>query len=597
VWSDLAAQRRLERSLALVRLGAVPFVASQVLIGWIANDFTIWPWLITAVMAAGAVLLYVLSRAEHDARDQRALAIAALAFDTAIFSAFALASSYEVTAPTRAGLILPVAEAALRFAVAGALIVTAATAPVLIASEYLRTTYTASSSFRWDAIVFQLALQAALGLLVGWLVAQLDRERRVAETRAVEAEALRDELGRRVDLLEAANRCARALASSLDLDQAFSAFIRELRGLIEFERTTLVLVEGDSAEVMATAGRGADSMFPPGTRREIAGSGLEAVLEGRLLHRADIDPPQYPEEQELLAAGLRARVLAPLQVGPRTIGMLGIVRAQPGSFTDEEIELASLLGRLVATAVQNIRSYEAERRTVEELRRLSALRADFVSLVSHELRSPMAAVIGAARTLEGRWRELTPEQRDSFLALIGDETTRLADLISDVLDTSRIDAGTFTFSFGDVDVGALVREVVSTAAVGQDEVRVTAEVSGTLPQLRGDRRRLRQVLQNLVENAIKYSDAGGVVRVRAATANGAMRVDVTDDGPGVPFGDERVIFEKFGRASGSRTRPGTGLGLFISRSIAEAHGGTLELDPLPSRGARFVLELPIDPRS
>jgi len=312
-----------------------------------------------------------------------------------------------------------------------------------------------------------------------------------------------------------------------------------------------------------------------------------------LLYRPDINPPEYPEEETLLAAGLRSRVLAPLQVGPRTIGMLGIVREEPASFTDEEIELASLLGRLVATAVQNIRSYEAGRRTVEELRRLSALRADFVSLVSHELRSPMAAVIGAARTLEGRWRELTPEQRDSFLALIGDETNRLAELISDVLDTSRIDAGTFTFSFGAVDVGDLIREVVAASQVGQDELRITAEVSGSLPQLRGDRKRLRQVLQNLVDNAIKYSGSGGEIRVQANAVDGSMRVDVSDDGPGVPFGDERVIFEKFGRASGSRGKPGTGLGLFISRSIVEAHGGSLELDRQPARGATFVLELPI----
>jgi signal transduction histidine kinase len=592
--TDLVSQRRLERSLAFVRLGAVPFVASQVLISWVANGFSIWPWLITAGMGVGAVVLYFLGRADLGARDRRTLAVAGLTFDTAVFSAFALASSYEVSAPTRQGLILPVAEAALLFAVAGALVVTAATAPVLVASEYLRITYTASGPFRWDAIVFQLALEAALGMLVGWLVGQLGRERREVGGRAAEAERLRDELGRRVDLLEAANRCARALASSLELDQAFSAFVRELRGLIAHHRTTLVLVEGDRAEVIATAGKAAGSLFPPGTRREIAGSGLEEVLDGRLLYRPDIDPPEYPEEEALLAAGLRSRVLAPLQVGPRTIGMLGIRRKQPASFTDEEIELASLLGRLVATAVQNIRSYEAERRTVDELRRLSALRADFVSLVSHELRSPMAAVIGAARTLEGRWRELTPEQRDSFLALIGDETTRLADLISDVLDTSRIDAGTFTFSFGDVDMGVLVEEVVGAAAVGQDEVRVTAEVSGTLPRLRGDQNRLRQVLQNLVDNAIKYSDAGGNVRVRAHATDGAMRVHVSDEGPGVPFGDERVIFEKFGRAGGSRTKPGTGLGLFISRSIAEAHGGSLELDTQPARGATFVLELPID---
>src|SRR2546430_17571172 len=113
--------------------------------------------------------------------------------------------------------------------------------------------------------------------------------------------------------------------------------------------------------------------------------------------------------------------------------MLGLVGERPRSFTPEEVERLTLLGRLVATAVQNIRAYDAERRTVEELRRLSALRADFVSLVSHELRSPMAAVIGASRTLEGRWRELTPDQRRAFLALIGDETSRLGTLISDGL--------------------------------------------------------------------------------------------------------------------------------------------------------------------
>src|SRR5205085_11326763 len=111
------------------------------------------------------------------------------------------------------------------------------------------------------------------------------------------------------------------------------------------------------------------------------------------------------------------------------------LRREPDAFSSEEVELATLLGRVAGTAVQNIRAYDAERRTVEELRRLSALRADFVSLVSHELRSPMAAVIGSARTLQARWRELAPQQRESFLALIGDETTRLASLIGDVLDT------------------------------------------------------------------------------------------------------------------------------------------------------------------
>src|SRR6266700_3736074 len=145
-----------------------------------------------------------------------------------------------------------------------------------------------------------------------------------------------------------------------------------------------------------------------------------------------MDEQRHPEEAELRALGLRSRLTAPLLVGAHAIGLVSFVRREPDAFSDEEVELVSLIGRLAATAVQNIRAYDAEHRTVEELRRLSALRADFVSLVS---------------------RELSPEQRGSFLALIADETSRLADLIADVLDTSRIEAGTFTYRFDDVDVG------------------------------------------------------------------------------------------------------------------------------------------------
>ena len=242
--------------------------------------------------------------------------------------------------------------------------------------------------------------------------------------------------------------------------------------------------------------------------------------------------------------------------------------------------------------MQNIRAYESERRTVEELRRLSALRADFVSLVSHELRSPMAAVIGAARTLQVRWRELQPDQREAFLALIGDETARLASLVGDVLDTSRIDAGTFSYRFGDVDVGALVQESVATAAITQDEVPVTAEIPTSVPLVRGDAQRLRQVLGNLIDNAVKYSPAGSPVQVSVTGLNGNVAVSVRDEGSGIASGDQRLIFEKFGRVTGGNTKPGTGLGLYIARSIAEAHGGSLAVASAQGRGATFTLTLP-----
>src|SRR2546423_10352289 len=261
-------------------------------------------------------------------------------------------------------------------------------------------------------------------------------------------------------------------------------------------------------------------------------------------------------------------------LGARPIGMISLSRTEENAFSEEEVELVSLLGRLVATAVQNIRAYEAERHTVEELRRLSALRADFVSLVSHELRSPMAAVIGAARTLQDRWRLLSADQREAFLALIGDETNRLAALIGDVLDTSRIEAGTFSYSFADIDLRRLVEDAVATAKLGQDEVRIQANVADTVPRIRGDRERLRQVLTNLIDNAIKYSPTGDAVDVNVQRENGVVRITVVDRGPGIPYDRQRFIFEKFGRAEvrGSGSKAGTRLGLFIARSISEAPG-------------------------
>jgi signal transduction histidine kinase len=205
----------------------------------------------------------------------------------------------------------------------------------------------------------------------------------------------------------------------------------------------------------------------------------------------------------------------------------------------------------------------------------------------------MAAVIGAARTLQSRWRELQPEQRESFLALIGDETTRLAALIGDVLDTSRIDAGTFTYRFSDVDVAALVRDTVATAAVGQDEVPIVAEISPNVPVVRGDPERLRQIFDNLIDNAVKYSPAGEPVDVRVFQANGSVLVSVRDRGPGIKLDDQRLIFEKFGRVTAGHSKPGSGLGLFIARSIAETHGGTIAVSSAPGRGATFTVNLPV----
>ena len=585
---------KLIRSLAFVRVALVPLLLIKILID--RDDFPTQgyeqaAWTLLGVFAALALLLLVLAYRWN--KRLRYLAGLSVLTDLALTSALMFVFAWEPAQPLRALPFLVVLEAALFFRLQGGLVAGVTLLPILLSLELWR-----EEEFglpvRYDALVLRVVVAIALGGVVGRLVDMERGQAHDAEERAAEAERLRDELGRRVDLLETTNRAARALGSSLDLDQAFAAFVSELRTLLPFDRAAILLAEpGGGARVMATAGVGADDYLEPGTTITVPDSILEQVIgAGTTVYREDIAEQRYPEEAGLLALGIRARVLAPLQLGTRSIGALAIARSEPASFREEELGFVTLLGRLVATGVQNLRTYEAERATVEELRRLSALRADFVSLVSHELRSPMAAVIGSARTLQARWRELRPDQREAFLAVIADETTRLSVLVGDVLDTSRIEAGTFGYQFGEVDLSEVLRDSVAAAEIGQDEVRLSAELPTALPSIRGDAERLRQLVDNLISNAIKYSESGGEVGVDVGADDGHVIVRVRDAGPGIRPEHQVQIFEKFGRAGGS-AKPGTGLGLFLSRSFAEAHGGSLDVESTPGEGAVFILRLPV----
>ena len=591
----MGEMRAVERWIARVRLGGFAFAFLQVVL--LPDEFPnrryeLAVWITTAVLGVGAISFFWLIRRPLSGRALTVVGFAGLLFDTAVVSAFVLIYSFEVGTPVRQALMIPIAEAAVRYGLRGGIVLPLALTPVYAAFEQLRSDQL-DSPYDVDHVTFSVGVSLIVGLFIGWLVERLRRQFELGERRAREAEALRDELGRRSDILDATNRCARALSSSLEPEQAFAAFIRELRGLVAFDRTAILLVEDGNLRVFATAGAAADTAFPPGTVTPIAGSAMTQLQSGQVIYREDMTERRFYEEDTFVGLGLLSRLLAPLLSGAETIGAISVVRREPHAFTQAEIELMSLLGRLAGSAVQNIRAYETERATAEELRRLSALRADFVSLVSHELRSPMASVIGSARTLQMRWRELRPEQRESFLALIAHETSRLSELIGEVLDTSRIEAGTFSYSFDNVDLASLVRDSAAAAERGQDEVPVRAVVHDPLPLVRGDRERLRQVLVNLIDNAVKYSPPGAEVRVEAQGSDGRVVIDVRDRGPGIAREHHSVIFEKFGRVQGGSAKPGTGLGLFIARSIAEAHGGSLAVRSSVEQGSTFTLSLPV----
>ena len=231
-------------------------------------------------------------------------------------------------------------------------------------------------------------------------------------------------------------------------------------------------------------------------------------------------------------------------------------------------------------------------RDVTGERLLEEERSDFVATISHELRTPMTGVYGAAQTLLRREHDLDPEQRQSLLSMIAEEAARLSQITEEVLLTSQLDRGELSIKRTPVDVAEVVRSAVDTMRPQLEEtMTIEVEVDDRIGVASGDSDRIQQVLVNLLDNAAKYGSAP--VKVSAESTNGLVRIAVSDAGPGIDAVDRERIFEKFYRADPQLTgaASGTGLGLYISRELAERMGGRLVLTSAPSEGATFVVEL------
>lgn len=231
--------------------------------------------------------------------------------------------------------------------------------------------------------------------------------------------------------------------------------------------------------------------------------------------------------------------------------------------------------------------------TVEHV--LERARADFVTTASHELRTPLTAVYGSVRTLLEREDDLEETQRMHLLRMIEQESEHLAQIVDQLLVTAQIDRGRLRLDETDCDVAALCASVLAAAETRKPEsIRLEFIAPPSTRPLRCDSPRLKQVLVNLVENAIKYSPNGGQIEVRIVDAPDQVRIDVTDEGLGIPPSEQSRIFEKFYRldAEMSRGVGGSGLGLYISREIVEQMGGLLSVRSRRGAGSTFTVTLP-----
>jgi PAS domain S-box-containing protein len=234
-------------------------------------------------------------------------------------------------------------------------------------------------------------------------------------------------------------------------------------------------------------------------------------------------------------------------------------------------------------------------RDVSEERALAQARDDFVATASHELRTPLAAVYGAARTLRRGDLDLLPEQRDTFLQIIEDESERLTTIVSQILLAGQLDDGRIDVSTVECELDALAASVVASAQLRAPEgVDLGLVTNGGPWTALADADKLRQVLVNLVDNAVKYSPGGGKVTVELERSPGRIRIAVRDRGLGIPAEEQQRIFEKFYRLDPTLTRGvgGSGLGLYISQELVTRMGGRLTVESAPGAGSVFRVDLP-----
>jgi PAS domain S-box-containing protein len=279
----------------------------------------------------------------------------------------------------------------------------------------------------------------------------------------------------------------------------------------------------------------------------------------------------------------------PLPANPVPLYVEGDLLRKDGGYLPVAITYAPLFdreGRLV-NLIANVRD-------ITKFREAEELKSTFISIISHELRTPVSLIKGYAETLrreDARWE--ADVVRDS-LAVIEEEADRLAELIENLLDASRLQAGALRLNMGEVALDQLAQRMVEKFKTQTNKHEFRVEVPRDFPIVNGDEARLTQVLSNLLSNAIKYSPGGGPIAVRGSATPKEVVVSVSDQGPGIAEPDLPHVFDRFYRADSELTKrvKGTGLGLYLAKAVVEAHGGRIWVESPPGRGTTFSFALP-----
>ena len=410
------------------------------------------------------------------------------------------------------------------------------------------------------------------------------------------------QLARSVKELETLGEVSQAVNSNLELDAVLSTIAAHAVTLAEADAGLFCAYDEHTQAFRIQAFHGMnDTIVEKLTQRPVRldEGALGAAGQRRsAVQIVDLDQEtDYAFYDIVRRPGYRALLAVPLLHENKLIGGLAIWRKTAGIFASETVNLVQTLANQSVLAIQNAKLFQEIEEKSYELELVSQHKSQFLANMSHELRTPLNAILGYTELIADEIYGPVPEKIHEVLERIEHNGRHLLGLINAVLDLSKIEAGQLTLTLDDYSPRELIYEAVTTveSLAAEKGLLITAELPEQLPTGRGDAARLKQVLLNLLGNAIKFTDQGEV-KVSMTLDGDGFTIAVSDTGPGIPPEQQAHIFEEFQQVDNSITREkgGTGLGLAIARKIIALHGGEIGLESEPGRGSTFWFQVPVN---
>jgi signal transduction histidine kinase len=407
-----------------------------------------------------------------------------------------------------------------------------------------------------------------------------------------EAEVARRQADATAAQLQVAVEAAEDVASQVELDQVLSRLLRRATTAVGADAASLARVEGN--EMVIESGTSGRREVPVGSRWPIAPAVLAGIKEGRPVQLSANEYTGTPEGLESIVQPFKRFLVAPLVVAGETTGVVAMGRIKDEPFERSAVESLRQFSTLGALLLRNAR-------LIAEAKEAERSKSEFMDIAVHELRAPLTVTSGyLSMTLEGAFGEPNAAMRQALETAVRktEEAKRLAE---ELLAVARLESRTLTTKAEPFSATDAVHEAITRARPRAQLAGGTLRMhAAETVNVQADQAMVGKILDNLINNALAYSESPPTIRLVVERDNDEARIVVTDNGSGIPSEDRTRIFQRFVRGTGKivRERSGTGLGLYLSRGLAQRMGGSLELTASePGKGSTFTLRLPVAPAS